>query len=421
MKSPSSDGYEALVKRLNRFPQGVPPSESLYHILGLLFSEREAALVARLPIKPFRAETASRLWDLDLATTRDILQGLAGRALLLDVEQDGHSLYTVPPPMAGFLEFSMMRVRDDVDQQVLGELLYRYCNEEEAFVKELFADTGTPLGRVFVHEPVLPPEAQILDYERASEVIRTASHRGVSNCYCRFKMEQVERACEAPLDICLTFNNAAESLTKHGFAREVDVAEGLDILARAYEHNLVQIGENSRQGVAFICNCCSCCCEALVAARRFEMLRPMQTTNFLPEIQAADCKGCGLCARHCPMDAITLVESEAGGHTTKCAVVDEELCLGCGVCARVCPTRGVVMREREERVVTPYNSTHRVVRLAIEKGMLHQLIFDRQVLWSHRALANVLQALLALPPIERALAGEQVKSRYLEALIARFQ
>jgi hypothetical protein len=62
-----------------------------------------------------------------------------------------------------------------------------------------------------------------------------------------------------------------------------------------------------------------------------------------------------------------------------------------------------------------------VVRLAIEKGMLHQLIFDRQVLWSHRALANVLQAILALPPVERALASEQVKSRYLEALIARFQ
>ncbi len=421
MKTPSSDGYEALVERLNRFPQGVPPSESLYRILGLLFTEREAALVARLPIKPFRAETASRLWELDLATTRDILQGLAERALLLDVEQDGRSLYTVPPPMAGFLEFSMMRVRDDVDQQVLGKLLYRYCNEEEAFVQELFADTGTPLGRGFVHEPVLPPEAQILDYERASEVIRTASHRGVSNCYCRFKMEQVERACDAPLDICLTFNSAAESLIKHGFAREVDVAEGLDVLQRAYEHNLVQIGENSRQGVAFICSCCSCCCEALVAARRFEMLRPMQTTNFLPEVQTEACKGCALCARHCPMDAITLVESAEEGRATKNPVIDEELCLGCGVCARVCPTHGVVMRKRGERVVTPYNSTHRVVRLAIEKGMLHQLIFDRQVLWSHRALANVLQAILALPPIERALAGEQVKSRYLEALIARFQ
>jgi hypothetical protein len=35
-----------------------------------------------------------------------------------------------PPPMAGFFEFSMMRLRTDVDQQVLGELFYQYMNVE---------------------------------------------------------------------------------------------------------------------------------------------------------------------------------------------------------------------------------------------------------------------------------------------------
>ncbi len=414
----TSNPYEQLIARLNRFPQGAPPSKTLYAILGTLFSEEEAALVARLPIKPFHAKTAARLWDMELPATRAILDGLASRALLLDVEDDGRTLYTVPPPMAGFIEFSMMRVRDDVDQRVLGELLYRYCNEEEAFVTELFADTGTPLGRVFVHEPVVPPTVHILDYERASEVIRTAAHRGVSNCYCRFKMQQVEQACAAPLDVCLTFDSTAASLIKHDFAREVDIAEGLDILERAYEQNLVQIGENVREGVAFICNCCGCCCEALVAARRFESLRPMHTTNFLPAIEAADCVGCGRCAEVCPIDAISLLTGEDDGERPR-AAIDVELCLGCGLCARVCPTEAISLEERAGRVVTPYNSTHRIVRQAIEKGMLHHLLFDRQVLWSHRALANILRVILALPPLERARASEQVKSCYLEALIAR--
>ena len=45
--------YRHLADRLNRFPQGAPPSDLLYRILALLFSEREAALVARLPIRPF--------------------------------------------------------------------------------------------------------------------------------------------------------------------------------------------------------------------------------------------------------------------------------------------------------------------------------------------------------------------------------
>ena len=34
--------YENLTDRLNRFPQGAPPSETLYKILKILFSEKEA-------------------------------------------------------------------------------------------------------------------------------------------------------------------------------------------------------------------------------------------------------------------------------------------------------------------------------------------------------------------------------------------
>ena len=63
-------GYRSLVERLNRFPQGAPPSEVLYRILGLLFSEREAALVALLPIKPFTAADAAAAWKMPEAEAR---------------------------------------------------------------------------------------------------------------------------------------------------------------------------------------------------------------------------------------------------------------------------------------------------------------------------------------------------------------
>ena len=39
-----------------------------------------------------------------------------------DIEQQGEINYVLPPPMAGFFEFSMMRVRRDVDQKALSEL-----------------------------------------------------------------------------------------------------------------------------------------------------------------------------------------------------------------------------------------------------------------------------------------------------------
>jgi len=144
--------YSGLVDRLNRFPQGAPPSELLNKILKVLFSDKEAQLVSLLPIKPFNAEKASRIWKKDLVTTRKILDTLASRALLVDIEQNGETEYSLPPPMAGFFEFSMMRVRNDIDQKTLSELFYQYLNVEEDFIRELFAEGETRLGRVFVNE-----------------------------------------------------------------------------------------------------------------------------------------------------------------------------------------------------------------------------------------------------------------------------
>ena len=57
--------YANLSDRLNRYPQGAPPSKLLFEILKILFSEKEAELVSCLPIKPFTAKKASRIWKMD--------------------------------------------------------------------------------------------------------------------------------------------------------------------------------------------------------------------------------------------------------------------------------------------------------------------------------------------------------------------
>lgn len=197
----------------------------------MLFSEQEAQLVSQIPIKPFTAEKASQIWKMDLTSTRKMLDTLAGRAILVDIEHNGESIYALPPPMAGFFEFSLMRIRDDIDQKALSDLFYQYMNVEEDFIRDLFTRGDTQLGRTFVNEPALSTEnaLHVLDYERASEVIEQASHRGVGICYCRHKMEHVGRDCDAPKDICMTFNTSAASLIKHGHARSVEKEECLDL------------------------------------------------------------------------------------------------------------------------------------------------------------------------------------------------
>ena len=413
-------GFADLSQRLNRFPQGAPATDLLFRILELLFSQREAELVAMLPIRPFTAERAARIWRMSRARALEILNELSSRAILLDIEGEDGTTYVLPPPMAGFFEFSMMRVRNDIDQKLLAELFHQYMNVEEEFIRALFTGGETQLGRVFVDETSLPshPSLEVLDFERASMVVETASHIGIGMCYCRHKMHHLDRSCDAPMDICMTFNNTAASLTRHGIARAVDRSECLERLDEARDRGLVQFGENVQQRVNFICNCCGCCCEALIAARRFGHLHPIQTTNFIPEINPEDCTGCGKCVNACPVEAMSLVSAnDPRRPKRKLSRLSDELCLGCGVCVLACPEGGITLHTRERRTVTPVDSVRRTVAMAVERGTLQHLIFDNNALASHRAMAALLGAILQLSPVKKVMASSQLGSRYLDALI----
>ena len=52
------------------------------------------------------------------------------------------------------------------------------------------------------------------------------------------------------------------------------------------------------------------------------------------------CVACGVCVKHCPMDAISVWK---GCH----ANVDKNICIGCGKCAISCPTGCIVTVNRE--------------------------------------------------------------------------
>jgi hypothetical protein len=57
--------------------------------------------------------------------------------------------------------------------------------------------------------------------------------------------------------------------------------------------------------------------------------------------------------------------------------------------------------------------------MAIERGQLSELLLDGQASHGHRAVAAVLGAVLKLPPLKQALASRQMRSRYLDRLLAR--
>ncbi len=216
----TKDAYKSLEERINWFTQGAPPTETLYKILQVLYSEKEAKWMALLPVRPFTLKRAAKIWNTTEAKAEKVLDHLCEKALLVDSEYHGVRRFVMPPPMAGFFEFALMRTRGDIDQRYLSELYYQYMNVEEDFVKDLFYATETKLGRVYVQEPVLTNEHMnhILDYEKASHIVEEAEYIGLGLCYCRHKAFHAGHPCEidAPWDVCLTFGNVARSLAEHG-------------------------------------------------------------------------------------------------------------------------------------------------------------------------------------------------------------
>ena len=146
----TSKNYLKLQERLNKSPQGAPGSDALFQILEILFSEEEAGLASKLPLKLITAKKAAKRWKKTEKESRKILEGLADKGILLDMHNGTEKNYVMAPTMAGFFEFSIMRTDGKFNREVLSKLYYQYMNTEDAFVKQVLGQFPT-IARGFVH------------------------------------------------------------------------------------------------------------------------------------------------------------------------------------------------------------------------------------------------------------------------------
>ena len=132
----------------------------------------------------------------------------------------------------------------------------------------------------------------------------------------------------------------------------------------------------------------------------------------------ATCNGCGKCVNICPVEAMTLVSANDPHKPRKrrAELAADDLPGLRRVHPRL-PHKALWLEPRPERVVTPVDTLHRTVLMAIERGRLQDCIFDNRALFSHRAMAAILGVILKLPPTKQVLATQQVKSRYLAKLL----
>ncbi len=423
--------YRELADRLQAGPVAYPEPEDPVaregwrEILEILFTPEEAALAARLPVRPMSLERLSARLGIAPEALRPRLEAMADKGLVMDLVhgRSGRTAWLLSPPVVGFFEYSLMRAKDSIPKKRMADALHAYTHGDDAFARDAFGG-ATTIGRALVHEPALAEEPlpEVLDWQRATAVVGNARAWAVSLCFCRHKAEHLGTACGAPMDACLSLDGGAEFVVRRGFGRAVERGEALELLARSREAGLVQIADNVQRRPTFVCNCCGCCCEQLQGANRWG-LASVNPSGFAPRHAPGACSGCSRCARACPVAAIQMVPERREG-TPRNALVpafDLARCIGCGVCATACHKGALEMAAGGSPRPVPADAVERMVRMAIERGRLADLLFDEGAGTWPRFLHHAVRALTRLPVASRLVAAEQVKSRFVRAALAGFR
>ena len=180
----------------------------------------------------------------------------------------------------------------------------------------------------------IPDGRQVLPIDRASEMLGRCRRFAVMPCVCRTMEDNKHtRRCDYPVaDVCITFDEAADSAISSGIGREVTREEALSIIRRCRDLGMSQIISNAAHPLA-LCNCCKCCCLCMRTLQRYEDV-VCGPARFEVDVARRDaCIGCGRCAMLCPMEAVCVENGKVQVRPAKC--------VGCGVCVSQCP-KGVL-------------------------------------------------------------------------------
>lgn len=372
--------FQMVRNTINRSGAGIGSYISKEHQFDLwptLFSEDEALAYSQMPLyHDFTAaefaEKSGRAEEECLA----ICNELADRALLRRIYDNGEPKFLALDSEYGYYEAYVQHF--DTDYIALKDL---------AAGK---GQTGAFLDSKYTMYRTVPVDLGVVvdgDYTEDDDwrnILKRHDKFAVSPCMCRVStliregkakttQEAMElfgdgmRDCKHPTETCLVTGKQAEWFIEIGAGRELTADEAEALLQRSVDAGMILDCLYTKE-VENICSCHADCCLYVKGIRGLNGGPALEhCSNFDLVHKKEECIKCGMCEKHCPMQAIVMNEE---GYP----VVDSA-CVRCGQCATVCPqnVRGLKLRPESERLEVPEDLPdyyEKKARVRIGKGYL---------------------------------------------------
>lgn len=351
--------YIRLARRLDDLPNGFPPTDdgAELRLLAKLYTPEEAAVAAELRLtRETPEQIAGRLGapfaDPDELKTR--LKEMARKGLITAGRTPQGLGYGLMPFVVGIYEAQVGRI--DAELAQLFEDYYRQAFSQALNIQPAF-------HRVIPVGESIQMDIEVQPFESASEMINQAQAWGVMDCICRTQKALIGEPCKHPIDVCMVFSHRPGVFEQSPTIRALTREQALETLRRAAQAGLVHSVSNSREGVYYICNCCTCSCGILRGMAELGFANVVARSAFVNQVDANLCLGCGDCLESCQFNALALNEAVVE--------VNQIRCVGCGVCVPACPENalGLVRRPPEELTPIPANETEWRRQRAATRGL----------------------------------------------------
>jgi electron transport complex protein RnfB len=350
---PDKKIYEEFIEWLGNTWWELPESKYLLPMFKANFNPEEAKFLTDFPFEPTSLEKLADLKGMDTEKLKSKLKVLGEKGMIYKSARGDSVRYRLNDTF-----FSLMRAN------LWPGLQNERAKESSPMINKYYLDGWFDQYRD-VHykglralpiEETVEDTRQIVPFEDIVKVIDSFEYYTVSTCPCRHRhnLDPDMPECKHPTEVCLHFDELGHYIVEHGLGREITKKETVEILKMAADSGLVHGISNWKEKPDTICNCCSCCCLFLESYHKLGHGKSLDPSNYTVEVKAETCKGCALCVKRCPMDALQLKVSEkARNKVGKAAVLNTDLCIGCGVCVHKCPSESLVLVRNPEITEPP--------------------------------------------------------------------